>query len=468
MSFKKFFGDRAFYRRMLAVALPIMVQNAITNFVSLLDNIMVGQLGTVQMNGVTISNQLLFVFNLCVFGVVSGAGIFTAQYHGSGDDEGVRYTFRYKLMAGVLLSAVGAVVFSAFGRSFINLFLRGEGSPADAAASLSCGYEYLLIMLIGILPFALSNAYSSTLRETGQTVVPMIGGISAILVNLALNYVLIFGHFGAPKMGIAGAAVATVVSRYVELAVVAGWTHTHASKKPFIKGAYRSFSIPARLFKQILIKGSPLLVNEFLYSAGITIMNQSYSTRSLAVVAAQNISGTLYNLSGVVFMAIGSAVGILIGQMQGRGEPAEAIRDEDRKMITASVLSCAVFGGIMAACSGVFPLIYNTSDSVRSIATQLICINAIIMPFNAFTHASYFTIRSGGKTVLTFLFDSGYMWAVSVPLAFCLSRFTAIPIVPLFFLCNLTDLLKCAIGMWMLKRGTWIKNLTTDGMGKDC
>ncbi|MCH5183591.1 MAG: polysaccharide biosynthesis C-terminal domain-containing protein, partial [Oscillospiraceae bacterium] len=300
MSFKKFFGDRAFYRRMLAVALPIMVQNAITNFVSLLDNIMVGQLGTVQMNGVTISNQLLFVFNLCVFGVVSGAGIFTAQYHGSGDDEGVRYTFRYKLMAGVLLSAVGAVVFSAFGRSFINLFLRGEGSPADAAASLSCGYEYLLIMLIGILPFALSNAYSSTLRETGQTVVPMIGGISAILVNLALNYVLIFGHFGAPKMGIAGAAVATVVSRYVELAVVAGWTHTHASKKPFIKGAYRSFSIPARLFKQILIKGSPLLVNEFLYSAGITIMNQSYSTRSLAVVAAQNISGTLYNLSGVV------------------------------------------------------------------------------------------------------------------------------------------------------------------------
>ena len=460
MVLKKFFGDRAFYRRMFTIALPIMIQNGITNFVSLLDNIMVGQLGTVQMNGVTISNQLLFVFNLCLFGMMSGAGIFTAQYHGSKDDEGVRFTFRYKLMAAVLLAAVGALVFSVFGRTLISLFLRGEGSPEDAAASLALGYEYLLIMLIGILPFAFSNAYSSTLRETGQTVVPMIGGVSAIIVNLALNYILIFGHFGAPKMGIAGAAVATVVSRYVELAVVAGWTHTHGAKKPFIKGAYRSLRIPAHLFRQILIKGSPLLVNEFLYSAGITIMNQSYSIRSLDVVAAQNISGTLYNLSSVVFMAIGSAVGILIGQMQGRGAPAEVIRDEDRKMITASVLSCTVFGGIMAALSGVFPLMYNTTDSVRSIATQLICVNAIIMPFNAFTHASYFTIRSGGKTLLTFLFDSGYMWAVSVPLAFCLSRFTAIPIVPLFLVCNMTDLFKCAIGLWMLKRGTWIKNLT--------
>ena len=129
-------------------------------------------------------------------------------------------------------------------------------------------------------------------------------------------------------------------------------------------------------------------------------------------------------------------------------------------MIAASVLSCAVFGGIMAAFSGVFPLLYNTTDSVRAIATQLICINAIIMPFNAFTHAAYFTIRSGGKTLLTFLFDSGYMWAFSVPLTFCLSRFTDIPIVPLFFICSMTDLVKCAIGVWMLKRGTWIKNLT--------
>ncbi|MBR5903397.1 MAG: polysaccharide biosynthesis C-terminal domain-containing protein, partial [Clostridia bacterium] len=230
MVLKKFIGDKAFYRRMLAVALPIMIQSGITNFVSLLDNVMVGQVGTVQMNGVAISNQLLFVFNLCLFGAVAGAGIFTAQYFGSGDKDGVRSTMRYKLIIGVLLCAVAAAVFALFGRELIGLFLHGEGSAEDAAQSLHYGYKYLLIMLAGILPFALSNAYSSTLRETGQTIVPMLGGIAAIFVNLILNYVLIFGHFGAPKMGVAGAALATVISRYVELAVVAGWSHLHTAE----------------------------------------------------------------------------------------------------------------------------------------------------------------------------------------------------------------------------------------------
>lgn len=457
---KKFFGDRAFYRRVLLVAVPIMIQNGITNFVSLLDNIMVGQVGTVQMNGVAVSNQLMFVFNLCIFGAVSGAGIFTAQYHGSGDHDGVRYTFRYKIMAGIILSAVGAAVFAFFGPQLINLFLQGEGNPADAALSLEFGYEYLLIMLIGILPFALSNVYSSTLRETGQTVVPMIAGVSAVAVNLGLNYVLIFGHFGAPAMGVAGAAVATVISRYVELAVVAVWTHTHADEKPFIRGAFRSMRIPARLMSRFIIKGSPLMVNEFLWSMGVTMMNQSYSTCGLDVVSAQNIYTTLYNLSSVVYMALGGAVGIIIGQMLGRGDPPEAVRDEDRKLITMSVLSCVLFGGIVAAVSGVFPMMYNTTDSVRSLATQFLCIGAFMMPFHAFVHASYFTIRSGGQTGITFLFDSVYMWVLCVPLAFCLSRFTDLPIIPLYCICQGADLLKCALGAWLLHRGSWIRNLT--------
>ena len=195
---------------------------------------------------------------------------------------------------------------------------------------------------------------------------------------------------------------------------------------------------------------------------GVTIQNQSYSTCCLDVVAAHNISSTLYNLSGVVYMAIGNAVGILIGQMQGMGEKPEDIKDSTRKMITASAMSCIVFGGLMAAFSGAFPQMYNTTDTVRSIATQLICISAVMMPFHAITHASYFTIRSGGKTLLTFIFDSGFMWAVPVPLALCLSRFTDMSIVPLYLICQATDLLKCTIGLWMVNRGTWIRNLTTD------
>ena len=217
-------NNKHFNRRILAVALPMMIQNGITNFVQMLDNVMVGQVGTIPMSGVAIVNQLMFVFNLCIFGAASGAGIFTAQFQGREDHEGIRHTFRFKILVGLLLSALGAGVFLTFGRELIGLYLTGEGTPADAAATMDYGLRYLKVMLFGLIPFALSNAYSGTLRETGQTRVPMAAGIAAVLVNLVGNYVLIFGHFGAPALGVVGAAAATVISRYVELAIVALWT----------------------------------------------------------------------------------------------------------------------------------------------------------------------------------------------------------------------------------------------------
>ena len=271
---RKLIGDRGLYKRFFAVALPIIIQMGITNFVSMLDNIMVGQVGTVPMSGVSIVNSVMFVFNLVIFGASSGAGIFTAQFHGSGDHEGVRYTFRFKFLICTVLSALGIGIFLFGGRVLIGLYLTGEGDAAAAAGAMEYGLSYLAVMLWGFLPFALSNAYSSTLRETGETMVPMVAGISAVFVNLVLNYTFIFGHFGAPEMGVRGAALATVISRYVELAIVAGWTHLHPQRNPFIRGAFRSVYIPGKLLKSIAIKGMPLLGNEFLWASGIAIMDQ--------------------------------------------------------------------------------------------------------------------------------------------------------------------------------------------------
>ena len=456
---QRYFGDKAFYRRVLAVALPIIVQNGITNFVSLLDNIMVGQVGTLQMSGVAIVNQLLFVFNLCIFGAVSGAGIFTAQFFGSENHQGVQHTFRFKLIIGVLLSALGIAVFCIGDQTLIGLYLQGEGTPEDIASTLSFGRDYLKVMLWGLPAFALSTAYSSTLREGNQTLVPMVAGISAVFVNLCLNYILIFGHFGMPAMGIRGAALATVIARYCELIIVGGWTHLNPDRNTFIRGAYRSLHIPGRLLKQIILKGMPLLINEAFWSTGMAMLSQSYSTRGLDVVAAQNISSTLYNLSSVVFLSMGNAVGIIMGQMLGASRSETEVRDYNRKLIFTSILSCLIFGGLMAAISGLFPRIYNTTDSVQTLATQLILISAALMPFNAYTNACYFTLRSGGQTLITFLFDSCYVWTLCVPLAFVLSRFTALPILPLYAICHCMDILKCAVGAYMVRQGKWIQNL---------
>ena len=456
---QRFTDSKSFYKRVAVVAVPIIIQNTITNFVSLLDNIMVGQIGTEQMSGVSIVNQLMFIFYLCIFGAMAGAGIFTAQFFGSGNHDGIRQTFRFKFLAGITLGVAGIAALYQFGAPLIGLYLESDSDPAAAALTLSYGLEYLHMMLWGLIPFALANAYASTLRDTGKTFVPMVASVTAVLVNLALNWVLIFGHFGLPAMGAKGAALATVISRYVELAIVMVWTHLVPQVNIFIVGAYRSLYISGSLLKRIFIKGMPLLINECLFATGMAFLNQCYSVRGLDVVAALNISTTIYNLASVMYLSLGNVAGIIMGQMMGANASEPEIRSGLKKITLLSMASCAVFGLFLLAISGVFPQIYNTTGEIRNLATILICISAVLMPLGAYIHVVYFSQRAGGKTMITFLFDSGFIWMCSAPLAFCLSRYTQIPIVPLYAVCQCVDVLKCIIGYFMIRGNSWIQNL---------
>lgn len=458
---KKYIGNKQFYKLALSVAVPIMIQNGITNFVSMLDNIMVGSVGTVEMAGVSIVNTILFVFNLAVFGAVSGAGIFTAQYYGKGDHEGLRRTFRYKLYACLLLAAVGITVFSLFGETLISFYLRGKGDPSSIAASMEVGKRYLRIMLVGIPGFVLVQSYASTLRETGQPKVPMQAGVTAVLVNLLFNWLLIFGKLGFPKLGAEGAAIATVFARYVEAGIVILWTHLHPEKNAFIKGVFRSLKIPTALAKTITKKSIPLLLNETLWALGQAILSQCYSYRSYDVVSATNICSTIVNVCNVAFLAMGCAIGIIVGQLLGAGKTEEAV-DTDRKMIAFSIAICLLFCGILAGVSGVFPKIYNTTFDIRSLASSLILISACLMPIDAFANAAYFTLRSGGKTFITFLFDSFYAIVIISPLAYILSRFTALPIIPLYFVTQAAQIGKCIVGFIMIRSRIWVNNIVSE------
>lgn len=176
--FRKYVGDRRFYKMVLLVAIPIMVQNGITNLVSLLDNIMVGRIGTEQMSGVAIVNQLMLVYNICIFGAVSGAGIFGAQFYGKGDHEGVRYAFRFKLIVCLALSAVWMAVFFAFGGTLVQYFLHEGTGAGDIEATAGYAREYLLAVMPGMIPYAIAQSYTQTLRETGETILPMKAGVT--------------------------------------------------------------------------------------------------------------------------------------------------------------------------------------------------------------------------------------------------------------------------------------------------
>ena len=458
MNFKRYFGDKAFYRRLFGVMLPILLQNLITNFVNLLDNVMVGQVGTEPMSGVAIVNQLLFIFNLCIFGGLAGAGIFTAQFYGKGDEKGLRHTMRIKLGFALLAVVIAAGVLLSFGDVFISLFLHEGKENLDLAATLGYGKQYLAVMLWQLLPFALTQVYASTLRETQETLLPMKAGIAAVLVNLVFNYILIFGKFGAPALGVVGAAAATVLSRFVELSIVVIWSHRHPARCPYLKGLYRSFHIPGELLRQVLILGAPLLLNEILWSGGMTVLNQCYSLRGLEVVSAFNISTSISNLFFCAIIAMGNAIGILVGQILGSGDLERAV-DEDRKLIAFSLVLSVVVGVLLALSGPLIPRVYNTTDTVKSLASALLVVSAALMPLHSFANSCYFTIRCGGKTLITFAFDSLFTWVFSIPLAFFLSRGTAMPAVTMYLCVELLNLIKCIIGYVLVKKRTWVKNL---------
>ena len=455
---KKFIGDKAFYRYLIFLAFPMIVQNGITSFVSFLDNIMVGQIGTEPMSGVAIVNQLFFVFNICIFGGVSGAGIFSAQFFGKGDFEGQKYTFRFKLYACLLITAIACVLFHFLDEPLISLYLNDGGSVGNTRLALSYGKEYLAIMIFGLLPFAVSQTYVSTIRETGQTFVPMVSGLVAVITNLVLDYVLIFGAFGAPELGVAGAAIATVIARYAECLIVVVWAHRHLYKNPYLIGVYKGLRIPGSILADIFRKGLPLMFNEMLWAVGMAVIVQCYAVRGLEVVAAQNISSTISNLFNIVYLQLGNCISIVVGQKLGAGQLEEA-KDADNKIIFFDVACCACISVIMILLGGLFPEIYKTEPGIKALAKNFIIISAMAMPLCAFSHCSYFTLRSGGKTIVTFLFDSVYTWVVMIPYAFVLSRFTTLSITMVFFLVSFTEIIKVIIGFFMIKSNVWLQNI---------
>lgn len=451
-------NNNSVYRKVLFLAIPMMIQNGITNAVGLIDNVMVGSLGTESMTAVSIVGQLIFVFNLSIFGGLSGPGIYGAQYYGQGNEEGVKSIFRLKWWIALCVVALGIFVFLTSGDQLIMRYLQGNGSGIDAGETLALGKQYMQVMLWGLTPFAITQIYAGSLRETGESVKPMIAGICSVIADVVFNYLLIYGKFGFPKMGVRGAAVATVIARFIELTVIICWSHIARRKHAFLQGIYRTLLVPSQMVKPVVLKGLPIFFNEFLWAGGIAVLTQCYSRRGLTVVAGLNISNAICNLLNVVFIAMGNAVGILTGQMLGAARYEEAKKDSVHLMWFTGIL-CAGLTAILVSVSRYFPLLYDTSEEVRRYGTYFIVITALFFPVQGFLNAMYFTLRSGGKTVITFLFDSGFTWVVSVTAATLLCKYTGFSIFIIYALIQAADLIKVLVGYVLIKKGVWVTNL---------
>lgn len=452
---KKLIGSKGFYKMVLAICIPIVIQNGFTNLASLLDNIMIGQLGTLSMSGVSITNQLLQVFNVTIFGAMSGPGIFMAQFYGKKNKEGVENCFRIKLIIGIIITLLAIFLFYTFGQQLISLYLNDN--PTDSLKTLNYGMDYLKIMLIGLIPFVITQVYSSSLRETGNTVLPMIASVVAVIVNFCINYILIFGHFGFPQLGVTGAAIGTVVSRVVEMSInfVGGYRNTYLKEAMVLK------KVPLSLTKEMLKRGLPLLCNEILWSISIALISQSYSTRGIIAVAAINITTTVTNFFMIVCYAMGNSISIVVGQQLGAGE-IEKAKDYDLKMLFMNFVMCLAIGIVLFNVSSLIPQIYNTSLEVKALASQLLKIAACMLPIISIYYSSYFTMRAGGKTFLTFLFDSGYTFVFTFMSALLLTRLTSLPILTIYLLVQCVDIPKATLGLVLVRKGIWVHNIVSD------
>lgn len=452
---KKLIGSKGFYKMVLAICIPIVIQNGFTNLASLLDNIMIGQLGTLSMSGVSITNQLLQVFNVTIFGAMSGPGIFMAQFYGKKNKEGVENCFRIKLIIGIIIALLAIFLFYTFGQQLISLYLNDN--PQDNLKTLNYGMDYLKIMIIGLIPFVITQVYSSSLRETGNTVLPMIASVVAVIVNFCINYILIFGHFGFPQLGVTGAAIGTVVSRVVEMSIniVGGYRNVYLKEAMVLK------KVPLSSTKEMLKRGLPLLCNEILWSISIALISQSYSTRGIIAVAAINITTTVTNFFMIVCYAMGNSISIVVGQQLGAGE-IEKAKDYDLKMLFMNFVMCLAIGIVLFNVSSLIPQIYNTSLEVKALASQLLKIAACMLPIISIYYSSYFTMRAGGKTFLTFLFDSGYTFVFTFMSALLLTRLTSLPILTIYLLVQCVDIPKATLGLVLVRKGIWVHNIVSD------
>ncbi len=412
------------------------------------------------MNGVSITTRLVGIFQTTIFGAMSGPGIFMAQYYGNKDKKGFKRAFQYQVIIGLLIFVAAVAIFVLKGKDLIYLFLESEyNSAEDVLTTYQAAQTYLNILIFSFLPLVFTQVLATSLRSTGDTMLPMASSVAAVLVNLLFNYLLIGGHLGFPALGVAGAGYATLISRFIEVGILI--IGLIVSKNEYFLGLFNHLELRLDSVRMFLQKSAPLLCNELLYSLSNTVLDQRYSIYGLTSYASINIASTVYYVFMISCISMGTATSIVIGQTLGTGD-IERAKKEDEQILRLNVAIGILFGLLLFLASPIMPTFYDVEEEVKTFATVLLRIDGCFIPVMAIYYTCYFTLRAGGKTFLTMVFDSGYNWCITIPAAFILTLFTDLPILPVFIIIRLLDIPKAIIGLTLLHKGIWAVNLSLD------
>jgi len=446
----KVLKNKEFLKMFINISLPVMISSFISFFVNFLDNLMVGTVSNEAVSGVYAANQVTYLVQMSIFGILEGAGIFIQQYNGTKDYKNIKACFRYKIYIIILL-----LIFIFPLTIFFSGYLITAYSKSDLQYELiyNEATSYLNIVMLSFVPYAVSFVYSSSLREMGNTKDPMVSSVIAIIANSILNAIFIFGF----KMGAKGAAIATVISRVFEMGYLI--TLSIIKKYECSYQAFKTLKIDKELFKAITNKTTFLFINEMGFAAGMMLQSLAFSQRD-NVLSSISIVTTITEVFAMFGTGLNVSIGVIVGGELGRDEFTKAKEDENN-LLNLGIIVSAMLGLILIILSPFIPLLFTeVNEAQKALATKLIIIYGLDIAFQIIALESYYTLRVGGRTFETFIFDSGSMFLLYIPVSWILAKLTNIDMLYIYLIVRSIDILKAIFGLFLIKQYKWVKNIT--------
>jgi putative MATE family efflux protein len=456
MTHKTYWGSPGFYRKALAIAVPVMLQALVQNLVSLVDNFMVSGLGDVKMSGVNVSNQVLFVFMIALMTLSSAGAIFMSQFNGANDREGMKQAFLFKFHAGLFMTAIVTGLAIFLPRQILTLLVN---TNSQREAVLEQGRAYISIILFTFVPMTLSIVIGSSLREIGKVHAPLYISVSAALVNTFLNWAFIYGNLGAPRLEVRGAALATVIARAYEMIVFI--IYINRTKPPFYVRLRELYRVNMRVFVIILQKSGFIALSEMSWVLTETAMTAVFNGRGGAEIISGMAAGwAIANIFFLVFQGLHTSIGVIVGGTLGKNELDQA-RHEARWLRSGAIVAGTVVAMIESFSVLLIPIVFgNLSPGAQLITRNMLWVIAVYMPLWSYLNAQFATARAGGDAVMGVWVDVSVNIFLFLPAIFILAVLTNLGPIALYALVKITDFVKVGIAAWQLRTERWVKNMT--------
>jgi putative MATE family efflux protein len=446
------FKDRIFYNKMFAIAVPIMLQNLMSSVLNMIDTVMVGALGEAQLAAVGLANQVFFVFFLLIYGINSGCGIFIAQYWGSKEEDNIRKTVGFSVVVGVAVGLLFTMVALYLPRQIMQLF------TVDSAV-IEYGIIYMRFVSLGYVLTSVSIAYSFAARNIGDVRVPMIISAVSLIINGVFNFILIFGYLGFPRLEVEGAAIATVLARFVETIALVYWIYMVRKNKvisPKLKDIKR---LDLKYIKNILITAIPVILNDVFWALGMTMYSVAYARIGTTAIAAIQIANTAQNIFIVISIGLASACAVMLGNEIGSEQKDKAILYAKRFLIIGTLVG-ALLGILLILISPIVLMMFGNTQAVQQLAQKIMLIMGIFL-WCRFMNSILVVgvLRSGGDTTFSMILETCSVWLVGVPLAFLGALWWHLPVHVVYTLICLEELIKGYFGIKRVRSNKWVKDV---------